>query len=493
MAKVVSSFELPLKERRPGQTLATWIYGELRAAILEGRLRHGAKLPASRDFARQYGVSRGTVVSAFERLQDEGYLASQVGTGTWVSATVPLRSLRSQSAHMPLYAKRAVSNYQLPKPFTNWITFREPRPFGMSYPALTDFPAALWGRIAARRARAFHAWLRERDDGCGYQPLRQAIANYLGASRGVRCDADQVVIVSGIQESLDLLARLLLKPGDQVWMEDPGYFGASIAFQRAGAEIVPVAVDEEGLCVAAGKRASAHARGVYLTPAHQYPLGVTMSLERRMEVLTWARSAGAFIIEDDYDSEYRFDGAPSPALQGLDQHSAVILVGTFTKLLFPSLRLGYVVLPPGLVDVFVSFRRETDLRSTGLDQAILSDFIAEGHFGRHLRRMRDLYACRLEALIDYGRRYLTGVLEISDVRAGLYTAAFLRNGMGSREAESAAAARGVETRALDRFTLKGVDPRGLLLGFAAFDERTIREGIRRLASALGTRNSTRRD
>jgi GntR family transcriptional regulator/MocR family aminotransferase len=227
------------------------------------------------------------------------------------------------------------------------------------------------------------------------------------------------------------------------------------------------------------------AKGVFLTPAHQYPLGMTMSLERRFEILNWAARTGAFIIEDDYDSEYRFEGLPAPALQGLDRNSNVIFVGTFTKLLFPALRLGYVVLPASLVDVFVAFRQGTDFRSSGMDQAVLSDFIADGHFGRHLRRMRGLYAQRLEALMDYGRRNLKGILEVSSSKAGLYTVAFLTNGMTSRQAESLAAARGVETRALDRFTLKRSDPKGLLLGFAAFDEKAIRAGITQLAAALG--------
>lgn len=267
-------------------------------------------------------------------------------------------------------------------------------------------------------------------------------------------------------------------------MEDPGYFGASIALERAGAKIIPVPVDEEGLSVSAGIQACSGARGVFLTPAHQYPLGVTMSLERRMEVLKWTARMGAFIIEDDYDSEYRFEGLPAPALQGLDRTSSVIFIGTFTKLLFPSLRLGYVVLPLSLVEVFVSFKRGTDFCSSCLDQAILCDFIVDGHFGRHLRRMRKLYAGRLEALIDNGRRHMRGLLDISGTRAGLYTVAFLRNGMTSRQAEMVAAANGIETRGLHRFTLARHDPKGLLLGFAAFDQKAIRTGIARLAAAL---------
>jgi GntR family transcriptional regulator/MocR family aminotransferase len=274
--------------------------------------------------------------------------------------------------------------------------------------------------------------------------LREAIAHYLGSSRGVRCAADQVAIVSGVQQALDLLARLLLRPGDPVWMEDPGYFGASIAFERVGARIIAVPVDEQGLSVSTGLKLCARARRVYLTPAHQYPLGMAMPLSRRMEVLKWAARTGAFVIEDDYDSEFQLEGQPAQALQGLDQSSSVIFIGTFTKLLFPSLRLGYVILPASLVDTFTAFRRGAELRTAGFDQAILCDFIVAGHFGRHLRRMRSLYATRLEVLKDEGQRHLQGLLEIANTRTGLYTATFLGNGMTSRQAETTAARHGVD-------------------------------------------------
>jgi GntR family transcriptional regulator / MocR family aminotransferase len=486
MPKVTSSFELTLEARPEQQTLTTWLYAQLRLAILEGRLRTGARLPASREFAAQHGLSRGTVVSVFERLQVEGYVSCRVGSGTRVNRIEPARSLRSTNSKPPAYIRRAISEYVRPKPWIGLPAIAGERPFCMRNPATAEFPAELWGRLAARRARASRSWLRTHDDGRGYRPLREAIADYLGSSRGVRCSADQVMVVSGVQQGLDLLARLLLKPGEPVWMEDPGYFGATIAFGNSGAHVVPVPVDEQGLSVAAGLTGP-HAKGVYVTPAHQFPLGMTMSLERRMELLKWASGAGAFVIEDDYDSEYRFEGSPVPALQGLDRRSNVIVVGSFNKLLFPSLRIGYIVLPESLVDLFAAFRYRADFHNLSMDQAVLCDFIADGHLGRHLRRMRDLYAGRLTALVDGGRRYLKGLLEISDVRAGLYTAAFLKNGMTSREAEKAAATYDVEAVALDRYALKSGDPKGVLLGFAAFDEGAIRAGIMKLAAALDRR------
>jgi len=295
-------------------------------------------------------------------------------------------------------------------------------------------------------------------------------------------------VVSGAQQALDLLARVLLKHGEPVWMEDPGYFGASIAFDTVGAKIIPVPVDEQGLDVGAGIKICQRAKGAYVTPGHQFPLGTTMSLERRMALLDWAARAGAFVIEDDYDSEYRFEGTPVPALQSLDENSNVIMVGSFGKLLFPSLRIGYVVLPAPLVDYFRAFRYRTDFRNLSLEQAVLCDFIADGHLGRHLRRMRNLYSNRLEALLDGGHRYLRGLLKISDVRAGLYSVGFLENGMDSWQAEKEAADRSVEVIALDRYSLNRPDPKGVLLGFAAFDETAIRKGLLQLSAALERKN-----
>jgi GntR family transcriptional regulator/MocR family aminotransferase len=489
MPKTISSFELTLSSRPPQQTLSDWLYAELRRSILEGRLRPGTRLPASRDFARQHSLSRGTVVCVFERLLAEGYLTSRVGSGTWVSHRAASGAhSRAEPQSPPAYVRRVISAYIRPKSYEGWVATQGRRPFQMRDPALAEFPAKLWGQIVARRARTFKSWLQTEDDGRGYRPLREATAHYLGSSRGVRCTADQVVIVSGVQQALDLLARLLLKRDDPVWVEDPAYVGATMAFSNAGAKVVPVPVDEEGLSVSAGVKMCGRPRGIYLTPAHQFPLGMTMSLERRIEVLKFASRVGAFVIEDDYDSEYRFEGRPVPTLQSLDRSSSVILVGSFSKLLFPSLRLGYVVLPPSLIDYFLAFRLQTDFRSVNLDQAVLCDFIEGGHLGRHLRRMRDLYAGRLATLLDGGHRHLKGLLEISNIQAGLYTVGFLKNGMMSREAETAAAAHGVEVIALDRYTLKRPDPKGVILGFAAFDEATIREGLVRLAAAFSRLN-----
>lgn len=485
MPKAISSYELTLSARPQHQTLTNWLYGEVRGAILQGRLAPGTRLPASRDFALQHGLSRGTVVSVFERLQDEGYASCHVGSGTRVNRLATVNPAGRSERLPPAYISRITSAYKRPYAWIDVEKAIRDGPFQMRDPAITEFPAKLWAGIAARRSRNFASWLRSKGDGRGYGPLREAIAHYLAVSRGVRCGPDQVILVSGVQQALDLLARVLLNKDDPVWMEDPGYFGAQIAFSRgSAAKIIPVPVDEQGLDVDAGLKLCPHAKGAYVTPAHQFPLGMTMSLKRRMELLKWASRTGAFIIEDDYDSEYRFEGRPVPALQGLDRDSNVILVGSFNKLLFPALRMGYVVLPSSLVDCFLAFRYQTDFRNVSLDQAVLCDFIEGGHLGRHLRRMRNLYSTRLAVLIDGGKQYLGGLLEISSVRAGLYTVGFLKNGMTSREAEKAAAAQDVEAIALDRYTLKRPDPKGVTLGFAAHDETAIQQGLIRLAKAL---------
>jgi GntR family transcriptional regulator / MocR family aminotransferase len=484
MPKVKGWLELPLKSRVEGESLTDWLCRELRSAILDGRLPPSSRLPSTREFAAQYGVSRGTIVQVFERLQSEGYLCSRVGAGTVISGQVMSRPPSAPEAGaIPRYIRSVRANYQRPKAFVGLTLSGASRPFRMGDVDLQEFPSKLWARLASRRARSPGSWAHPADGAGGYKPLRQAIAQYLGASRGIVCAADQITLVTGVQQALDALARLLLSGNKKVWMEDPGYFGARIAFENAGAEIVPVPVDDEGVVVARGIERGA-AAGAYVTPAHQFPLGPAMSLGRRMELLKWAANAGAFVIEDDYDSEYRFEGRPIPALMGLDRSSNVILVGSMSKLLFPALHIGYIVAPPALADFVAAARIRADFRMVHLEQAVLTDFIESGHFSRHVRRMREIYAGRHGALIEAARRYLAGVLDVQNVHCGLYTAARLRNSMSSGEAERSALTAGVETLSLDRYTLSAPDPKGLLLGFAAFRETAIQEGMRKIARAF---------
>lgn len=485
MPKTKVWLELPLRARSTGQALTDWLYHELRSAILEGRLSPSTRLPSTRDFATLYGVSRGTVVQVFERLQSEGYICSRVGAGTMTNSRLVPRpqSVPSALVALPDYIRRTIAAYKRPKAFVGLAPLGPSRPFRMGDVDLKEFPAKLWASLVSRRARGTSSSLLPTDPR-GYKPLRHAIAQHLGSSRGISCTADQIILVSGVQQALDLLARLLLPAKARVWVEDPGYFGARIAFENVGAQIVPVPVDSEGIIVAKGIRAGAEAAGAYVTPAHQFPLGPAMSLGRRMELLKWGASAGALIIEDDYDSEFRFEGRPIPALMSLDRSSSVIMVSSFSKLLFPSLRIGYIVAPPALADLVVSFRIQTDFRAVHLEQAILADFIDGGHLSRHVRHMRDIYSHRYAAFIEAARKYLAGVLEVRSVHCGLYTAAHLKNSMSSGEAEKAAFGQGVETLSLSRYTLSAPDPHGLLLGFASFNEAAIQEGMRRLTRAF---------
>ena len=478
---------LPPRDRSISAT--RWLYDSIRAAILEGRLPPGARLPASRDLARRFGLARGTIVSAFEQLGAEGYLDARVGSGTRVAAVLPERLLEAGGhtrSRSPDRRTRPVRLSQHARR-THALGPADParvRAFRTNLPALDLFPIALWTQVAARRyRRASTEFLR----GCGplgYPPLQRAVAHYLGASRGVLCDPGQVVVVSGVQEALDLAARLLIDPGDTVAIEDPGYTGAARVFESYGARLAPVPLDAEGLTLGPVLDG---ARMVYVTPAHQFPLCMTMSLPRRLALLEWARANGALVFEDDYDSEYRYAGRPLPALQGLARDGQVLFAGSFSKVLFPSLRLGYLVVPPGLVDAAAAARSITMRHAPLPDQAVLADFIEAGHFGRHLRRMRGVYAERLGVLMDAARKELAGRLAVSDIEAGLQTAAWLPAGVNAEAVARAAAERQVEVTPISRHARRRLERDGLILGFASVDAGEIRRGVRELARVLSAR------
>ena len=487
MPKRAITFELALPPRDPGTPAGLWLCTALRAEILEGRLRPGARLPATRDLAGQHGLSRGTIVSAFEQLKSEGYLRGSVGAGTYVNEVLPdewLQVRRTGRARPPApdRARRNLSHFgRRARPVPEYESL-PPRAFRANLPALDLFPTTLWAQVAARRLRRASASLLLACEPMGHGPLREAVADHLRASRGVKCSLEQVAILSGTQEALDLTARIFLNPGDRVGLEDPGYPGAANAFEAAGAKIAAVPVDAEGL-----DPRSPELRGsrlVYVTPGHQFPLGITMSLSRRLELLEWARSSDAILFEDDYDGEYRYSGRPLPALQGLDRDGRVLYAGSFSKVLFPSLRLGYLVVPPDLVDAFTAAKSVASRHTPLLEQAVLCDFITEGHFGRHVRRMREVYAERWSVLLEQARRKLTGLLEISGVEAGLQTAGWLCGTMTAEKAAQAAARRNVEVTPLGSYSRKPMAREGLQLGFAAVDVPEIQRGVEDLATAL---------
>lgn len=487
MPQKTPSLPLVLPPRDAGTPAYRWLGAALRAGILAGRLGPGARLPSTRELAGQYQLSRGTVVLAYEQLKSEGYARGTVGSGTYVNPVVPdelLQVPRRDGARpaAPRVPRRHVSAFaKRVRPFA-LDPFPPTRAFRTNQPALDLFPTMLWAQLTGRRLR--RATPRHLL-GChplGYPALRDAVAEYLRTSRGVQCAAEQVVILSGVQEALDLVARLLLDPGDRVCIEDPGYVGAALAFEACGAKITCVAVDDEGMSIPGpGLR---DVRLAYVTPAHQFPLGVSMSLPRRLALLEWARHSGALVLEDDYDGEYRFSGRPLPALQGLDRHALVLFAGTFGKVLFPSLRLGYLVIPADLVDAFAAAKSVATRHAPLLDQAVLSDFITDGHFGRHIRRMREVYAERRGVLLEAARHHLAGLLEISGVEAGLQTAGWLAEGIVEERAAAAAARRNVDVTPLGRYSRGRAAREGLHLGFAAVDAQEIRRGVRELATAL---------
>ncbi len=487
MAKLATAFELALPPRKANAPAYRWLYASLRAGILHGLLGPGARLPSTRDLASRYGLARGTIVNAFEQLKSEGYVDGCVGSGTYVSRVVPEKLLHVTPGHAAkpaVHARRpiVISDYgRRAKIFAGYEN-RPTRAFRANLPALDLFPTTLWTKITTHCLRRISTRQLMGGDPLGYLPLRQAVADYLTRSRAVRCVPEQLAIVSGVQEALDLTARLLLNPGDRVCVENPGYPGAILAFEAFQAKICAAGVDAEGILVR--KFPKKGVRLVYVTPGHQFPLGTTMSLARRLQLLEWARESGAVIFEDDYDSEYRYSGRPIPALQGLDDSGSVVYAGSFSKVLFPALRLGYVVLPVDLLHRFEAIQSLTVRHAPLLEQLVLADFITEGHFGRHLRRMREVYAERLSVLLDEARLRLTGLLEISSVEAGLQTAGWLCGGIDAESAAIAAAERNVDVTPMNRYSQGRVVPEGLQLGFASFDEKEIRRGVRELAIAL---------
>ena len=482
-----TAFNLLLPARDPRTTALRWLYVALRTDILAGRLRPGSRLPATRDLAQQYGLSRGTVVSAFDELKSEGYLHGSRGSGTYVSSVLPehLLQVASESGRKLAMSKqqpRQLSDYALRvQPFPN-LESRPTRAFRANLPALDLFPTKIWTRIAERRLRRLSIPQLLGCDTMGYFPLRTAVADYLNTSRGTQCKPEQVMIVSGTQEALDLAARLILNPGDQVCVEEPGYPGSAMVFAALGAKISPVPLDREGMQLP-GPRAR-KAKLVYLTPGHQFPVGTTMSLARRLQLLEWARRSCALIFEDDYDSEFRYAGRPIPALQGLDRQGSVLFVGSFSKVLFPSLRLGYLVLPPDLVEPFAAAKSVLNRHAPPFEQTVLCDFIVEGHFGRHLRRMREIYSERLSVLMESARRRLGGLLELSTVEAGLQTVGWLGQGIDSVAARRVAAARKVEVIPLRVYSRAPMQRQGLQMGFAAVNPQEIKRGVHQLALAL---------
>jgi GntR family transcriptional regulator/MocR family aminotransferase len=477
-------------DRRLRRPLYRQIYDGLREGILDGSLRAGQRLPSTRSLAQELGVSRIPVLNAFEQLLAEGFVEGRVGSGTYVVHALPSESAAAARSSPGPQAARAGrrtlsrSSAPLERELGPW--FGGPGPFRVGDVAGDQFPYRAWARLVARHARRLGPDLISYGPRMGYPALREAVAAYLRTARGVRCEADQVIVVSGSQQALDVAARSLVDPGSAVWMEEPGYRSAMDAFVAAGARLVPVPVDEEGLDVAAGIERAPRARAAFVTPSHQFPLGSTMSAARRMQLLDWARRSGAWVIEDDYDSEFRYESLPVASLQGMDRDARVIYIGTFSKVLYPGLRLGYLVVPPDLVPRFSSVRRALDICPPTSAQAVLADFMREGKFARHLRRMRQLYGERRTVLTEALRQELGGTLEVLGKQAGTHLVAVLPSGRRDRPLCERAAEQGLWVMPLTYCYLARPRLQGLVLGYGGTPTEEIPAAVHKLAAVLAS-------
>ncbi len=474
-------------DRRLAKPMHRQLYDGYREAILDGRLRPGQRLPSTRTLAEDLQISRIPVVTAFDQLVAEGYVESRVGAGSFVS-----RALRDHARFggepkpstgvVRRAGLRRVPGDKRPAMATPWLDGSGP--FRVSQPALEQFPTEVWARLVARRARSLPRRQMTYGDAMGFAPLREALAEYLGTVRSVKCTAEQIMIVSGSQQALALCGRTLLAPGDAMWLEEPGYPGARDALTLAGARPFPVPVDDDGLDVATGIARCPTARAAYVTPSHQYPLGMIMSAARRLKLLDWARRRGAWIVEDDYDSEYRYDAQPIASLYGLDTDRRVLYTGTFSKVLFPALRVGYLVIPVDLVARFRQIRDAMDIFPAPLYQAVLHDFLRGGHFARHLRRMRSIYAKRRQVLVTAIEREFGDDVRVAGDRAGIHLVVLLPPDARDHDIAVRAARRGISVIPLSSCYAGPRGRPGLVLGYGPTRATEIPDAVRRLKSVL---------
>ncbi|MGD1953320.1 MAG: PLP-dependent aminotransferase family protein [Leptolyngbyaceae cyanobacterium] len=466
------------------------VYSQLRWAILSGRLSSGQRLPASRVLAKSFGLSRTTVTQGYDQLISEGYLQARPGAGTYVCAQLPellleaesIKQLPQSAVEIPLsaYGKR-VNQLSLE-------AFKESCEISFRYghPAIDLFPVELWRKLLSKHCRKTTQWLKYSEDSLGYWPLRKAVADYLQQSRAVRCIPEQVIITNGSQQSLSLIAQLLVNPADSVVIEEPGYRGARHIFKASGATLLPISLDQHGLVVDRLMELDETPRLVYVTPSHQFPTGALLSLPRRLALLKWAWKTGALIIEDDYDSEYRYGGRPIPSLQGLDSHGSVLYVGTFSKVMFPGIRLGYLVVPEPLVEVVSKAKWLADRQPPALTQYALAEFITAGYLERHIRKMRLCYEQRRSTLVQALYKCFGNDVKILGDSAGLHVMAKLPISLNDDDAIAKAASVGVEICSARIQYEMSRNTGEFVFGYTAIDETQIEEGIHRIAKALRT-------
>lgn len=464
------------------KNLSGEIYRQLRRAILAGRLRPGDSLPPTRELARSLSVSRTTVTVAYDRLAGEGFVSSRIGAGTFVSENAESRPVSVEQRRGDTLRPRAIwESVSLPSGLSRRVRYD----FRTGLPDAALFPYAVWRRLMGRELRSDAVGSGRYGDPAGDRSLREAISRHIGVARAVDASADDVVITSGTQQALDIVARVLVAPGDRVAVEDPGYPPPRSLFRTLGARVTGVPVDDEGIVVDALPR---DARFVYVTPSHQYPLGVPMSLPRRLALLDWADQHDAAIIEDDYDSEFRFGGRPIEPLQTLDRAGRVIYVGSFSKTVLPTLRLGFIVAPPSLRNALHRAKFVTDWHTSLLAQTTLARFIDEGWFSRHVRKLNKIYGLRREIIVDTLARDFADHLEVIPSTAGLHLAAVTRTFSVERLSAIVRKAfdAGVALQELSRFALNVPSRPGLVLGYGAIPTSRIKEGLRRLKGCFDT-------
>ncbi len=480
-----------LKWSRSANTpLTLQLINQFRALILSGRLVTGERLPTTRGLAKSVGLSRNTIAAVYAHLLSEGYVETDGRRGTMVArfdhdGRIDIhgghgghggRSAPAAKTSSSGLSRRGRQITRVQRFDDDTKNLRYPGAFVTGLPDVGAFPHEIWARCVsrrARRARQVQAMPSGYTDICGYRPLRAAIANYVREYRGVRATADNTIIIAGTQAALHLLSQVLLDPKDTAWIEDPGYLGARAALLSADARIVPVPVDSQGLAPRAGLEPP---RLIYVTPSHQYPLGVVMSLRRRLDLLERAKNAGAWIIEDDYDSEFRYDGAPIASLHGIDQSEQVIYLGTFSKTCLPQMRLAFMVLPDALIEPIGAALSNSGTNAPVLMQAGMAEFMQDGYYRAHVRRMRKRYGERRDILVDAIRRQADGLARVNVASTGLQCALTLSSDIADLEVSEKALARGIHVSALSRLMLakSARDPyNGLRLGFAAPDEKTI--------------------
>jgi len=456
---------------------------QVRSTVLSGALCPGTRVPSSRAMASKLGVARASVVSAYEQLLAEGYVESRRGSGTFISTQ--LTGLPSRQRRAPRAVKRAVpTSAQTFPDFERSAVQSDARAFNTGRTLIDARTAETWRSLTHRAVRRLGANDLGYTDPAGLAELRGNICEYLRAARAVRCDPEQVVITGGTQQAIDIAIRVLLAPGDEVWVEDPGYplTHAQLLLAKTRPHAIPV--DSQGLMVDAGRRTAPRARAAFVTPSHQFPTGVALSMARRLELLAWARQSGAFIVEDDYTSEFRYSGPPLASLQGLDDTEQVIYVGTLNKALFPGLRIGYAVVPRALLQAFVSARYLIDRQPATLQQAVVSEFMQLGHFAAHIRRMRELYREQRDALAQTLMRRAGNRLDVAVPDQGMHLVAYLRDGSSDMAIEAAARRAGIVVRAISRFYRTARPRPGLMLGFSGFPRQLIVPSAARLATLV---------